>query len=303
MDHLITADSASRFEAYVEGLVSVIGHADRARPLRDYCVGLMMPCERKSVEPMAAVTAPDRTAAQHQSLLHFVGEGRWPDEKVLAKVREMVLPEIVRHGQIEAWIIDDTGFPKQGRHSVGVARQYCGQLGKQDNCQVAGSLSIANRHASLPVAYRLYLPEQWVADDDRRRKTGVPEDILFRTEHEVALEQILAASAAGQPLGVVLMDAGYGCNTELRSSISALVLTYVAGNLPNTTVWAPGMAPLHPKSWSGHGRPPKLIRRDRNHRPTSVKQLALGLPAKAWHKIAWREGSAEQLAWLFRRLG
>src|ERR1700735_3656537 len=208
MDHPITADSASRFEAYVEGLVSVIGHADRARPLRDYCVGLMMPCERKSVEPMAAVTAPERTGAQHQSLLHFVGEGRWSDEKVLAKVREMVLPEIVRHGQIEAWIIDDTGFPKQGRHSVGVARQYCGQLGKQDNCQVAVSLSIANRHASLPAAYRLYLPEQWVADDDRRRKTGVPEDIRFRTKPEIALEQIRAASAAGLPPGVVLMDAG-----------------------------------------------------------------------------------------------
>src|ERR1700728_606201 len=99
MDHPITADSASRFEAYVEGLVSVIGHADRARPLRDYCVGLMMPCERKSVEPMAAVTAPERTAAQHQSLLHFVGEGRWSDEKVLAKVREMVLPRSCAMGR------------------------------------------------------------------------------------------------------------------------------------------------------------------------------------------------------------
>ncbi|MGY3294509.1 SRSO17 transposase [Bradyrhizobium sp. LM3.6] len=158
MGHPRSDGSESRFAAYVEGLVSVIGHADRAKPLRDYCVGLMMPCERKSVEPMAAITAPERTAAQHQSLLHFVGEGRWSDEKVLTKVREMVLPRIERHGPIEAWIIDDTGFPKQGRHSVGVARQYCGQLGKQDNCQVAVSLSIANHHASLPVAYRLYLP-------------------------------------------------------------------------------------------------------------------------------------------------
>src|SRR5271154_5571578 len=131
-------DSESRFSAYVEGLVSVIGHRDRARPLHDYCVGLMLPCERKSVEPMAAATAPSRTAAQHQSLLHFVGEGRWSDEKVLAKVREIVLPEVERHGPIKAWIIDDTAFPKQGRHSVGVARQYCGQLGKQDNCQVSG---------------------------------------------------------------------------------------------------------------------------------------------------------------------
>src|SRR6266446_6383053 len=182
-----SGDAASRFSAYVEGLASVIGHADRARPLRDYCVGLMMPCERKSVEPMAAVTAPERTAAQHQSLLHFVGEGRWSDERVLAKVREMVLPEIERHGQIEAWIIDDTGLPKKGRHSVGVARQYCGQLGKEDNCQVAVSLSIANEHASLPVAYRLYLPQEWTNDGERLRKAGVPADVEFKTKHEIAL--------------------------------------------------------------------------------------------------------------------
>src|ERR1700676_1962521 len=188
MDHPITADSASRFEAYVEGLVSVIGHADRARPLRDYCVGLMMPCERKSVEPMAAVTAPERTAAQYQSLLHFVGEGGWSDEKVLAKVREMVLPQIEREGPIQAWIIDDTGFPKKGRHSVGVASQYCGQLGKQDNCQVAVSLSIANHHASLPVAYRLYLPEEWAQDAARRKKARVPKAITFKTKPEIALE-------------------------------------------------------------------------------------------------------------------
>src|SRR5437868_14033440 len=110
-----TDDSESRFAAYVEGLVSVIGHADRAKPVRDYCVGLMLPCERKSVEPMAALTAPARTAAQHQSLLHFVGNASWSDAKVLAKVREMVLAQLERRGPIEAWIIDDTGFPKQGR--------------------------------------------------------------------------------------------------------------------------------------------------------------------------------------------
>ena len=146
--------SAGRFSSYVEGLARVIGHADRVNPLRDYCSGLMMPCARKSVEPMAAVTAPARTAAQHQSLLHFVNQAPWSDAKVLAKVREMVVPALERHGPIEAWIIDDTGLPKKGRHSVGVGRQYCGQLGKQDNCQVAVSLSIANHHASLPVAYR-----------------------------------------------------------------------------------------------------------------------------------------------------
>ena len=271
----------SRFSAYVEGLTSVIGHADRAKPLRDYCMGLMMPCERKSVEPMAAITAPERTAAQHQSLLHFVGEGKWSDEKVLAKVRELVLPQIERHGSIEAWIIDDTGFPKKGQHSVGVTRQYCGQLGKQDNCQVAVSLSLANHHASLPVAYRLYLPEDWAKDSGRRRKTGVPEEVSFKTKPEIAIEQITAACAAGLPRGVVLMDAGYGNNSELRADITALGLTYVAGILSTTTVWAPGTGPLPAKKWSGIGRPPTLLRRDGKHQPISVKELALGLPKGA----------------------
>ena len=168
--------SEVRFAAYVAGLSSVLGHADRIGPLRDYCTGLMLPGERKSVEPMAAKTAPARTAAQHQSLLHFVGVATWSDEKVLAKVREMVLPSMERQGPIEAWIIDDTGFPKQGKHSVGVQHQYCGQLGKEANCQVAVSLSIANHSASLPVAYRLYLPKEWAegccASEEGRRAVG-----------------------------------------------------------------------------------------------------------------------------------
>ena len=302
MDLRAADASESRFSAYVEGLVSVIGHADRAGPLRDYCVGLMLPCGRKSVEPMAAVTAPGRTAAQHQSLLHFVGNAAWSDEKVLAKVCEMALPAIERHGPIEAWIVDDTGFPKKGEHSVGVARQYCGQLGKQDNCQVAVSLSVANHHASLPVVYRLYLPEDWAGDSKRRRKTGVPEDIVFKTKPEIALEQIDAACKAGLPCGVVLMDAGYGCNTDLRAGISALGLRYVVGILPNTSVWAPGTGPLPPKKWSGQGRPPKLIRRDDKRQPISAKQLAFGLPKRAWRTIKWREGTAEWLSSRFARV-
>jgi SRSO17 transposase len=294
--------SEGRFSAYVEGLASVIGHADRAKPLRDYCVGLMMPVGRKSVEPMAAVTAPGRTAAQHQSLLHFVGAGRWSDERVLTKVGEMVLPQIERHGPIEAWIIDDTGFPKKGRHSVGVARQYCGQLGKQDNCQVAVSLSLANHEASLPVAYRLYLPEEWAGDAARREKAGVPDEIRFETKPQIALGQLRMACATGLPCGVVLMDAGYGANTDLRTGITALELTYVAGILPNTTVWAPGLEPPRPKAWSGRGRPPTLMRRDGKHQPVSVKALALGLPKRAWRTIRWREGTAERLSSRFARV-
>jgi len=215
-------DSEARFARYVEGLSSVIGHADRAGPLRDYCTGLVLPGQRKSVEPMAARTAPARTAAQHQSLLHFVGIATWSDEKLLTKVREMVLPAIEKEGPIEAWIIDDTSFPKQGKHSVGVQHQYCGQLGKQANCQVTVSLSIANHSASLPVAYRLYLPEAWSKDRARRNKAGVPKDIKFMTKPEIALEQIRWACEAGLPRGVGLMDTAYGNDSRLRAGMTAL---------------------------------------------------------------------------------
>jgi SRSO17 transposase len=302
MDHRATDDSESRFAAYVEGLASVIGHKDREGPLRHYCTGLMMPLERKSVEPMAAVTAPARVSAQHQSLLHFVGEAGWSDERVLAKVREMVLPAVERHGAIEAWIIDDTGFPKQGRHSVGVARQYCGQLGKQDNCQAAVSLSLANHQASLPVAYRLYLPQEWASDRQRRRKAGVPEEVGFKTKPQIALEQLRWACEAGLPRGVALLDAGYGNNSGLRAGITALGLAYAAGIVSTTTVWALGTAPLPAPERAGRGRPAKRLRRDEEHQPLPVKALALGLPKRAWQTITWREGAAEPLSSRFARL-
>jgi len=287
--------SESRFADYVEGLVKVIGHADRERPLRDYCVGLMLPCERKSVEPIAAVTAPARVAAQHQSLLHFVNQAPWSDATVLAKVREMVMPAIERRGPIEAWILDDTGFPKKGRHSVGVARQYCGQVGKQENCQVAVSLSMANHHPSLPVAYRLYLPQEWAADGERRHKAGVPDGIRFQTKLEIALEQLRWACAAGLPRGVALMDPAYGNDARLRTSITALQLTYVAGILSRTLVWAPGTGPRpdHKPSHRGRRAAPDLL---------SVKNVALALPAKAWRTIRWREGTNDWLTSRFARV-
>ena len=212
--------SEERFAAYVDGLGSVLGHADRRAGLRDYCTGLMLPLDRKSVEPLAAATAPERVSAQHQSLMHFVSQSAWSDEKLLAKVRELVLPVIENHGPIEAWIIDDTGFRKQGRHSVGVARQYLGEIGKQDSCQVAVSLSLANAWASLPVAFRLYLPKDWAEDGPRRRKVGVPDEIAFATKPQIALEQIRRAARAGLPPGVVLMDPGYGHDPHLRIGLA-----------------------------------------------------------------------------------
>jgi len=282
----------ARFANYVEGLVSVIGHQDRSGPLRDYCVGLVMAGERKSVEPIAARTAPERTAAQHQSLLHFIGQGRWSDEMVLAKVREMVLPTLERRGLFEAWIIDDTSFPKQGRHSVGVAHQYCGQLGKQANCQVAVTLSIANHQASLPVAYQLYLPKEWAEDASRRRKAKVPDEITFKTKPEIALDQIRWASQIGLPGNMALLDAGYGHDAKLRRGITELGKAYVAGIQSQTLVWAPRARP---------GRAPKKGRRDAPD-AISVEEVAFGLPEKAWRTIKWREGTNEWLSSRFARV-
>jgi SRSO17 transposase len=287
-----TKDIESRFARYVDGLVSVIGHADRAGPLHDYCLGLVMPGERKSVEPMAAITAPERTAAQHQSLLHFIGQAGWSDAAVLGKVREMVLPRVERYGPIAAWIVDDTGIPKKGQHSVGVSHQYCGQLGKQANCQVAVTLSLANHDASLPVAHRLYLPKAWAEDAARRAKAHVPADIVFQTKPEIALDQIRWACTSGLPGDLVVVDAGYGHDSKLRAGITELGKRYVAGIQPQTLVWKPGTRP---------GRAPKKGRRDAPD-TISVKNLARGLRAKAWRTIKWREGTNEWLSSRFARV-
>lgn len=292
MDPLGTAGSIeSRFAAYVERLALALGHADRAGPFRAYCTGLILPGERKSVEPMAARVDPGRVGAAHQSLHHFVAKAAWDDAAVLAAVRDLVLPALLERGPIRAWIIDDTGMPKKGRHSVGVARQYCGQIGKQDNCQVAVSLSVATDHASLPVAFQLYLPETWAADAERRGRAGIPDDVAFQTKPAIALDQIRAAMTAGLPPGVVLMDTGYGNDTALREGVSALGLTYVAGVQSSLTVWPPGVEPLPPKPWSGKGRPPKLLHRAPGHEPVSVKALAEGLAPEAWRSVTWRKGT------------
>ncbi|MGB8399662.1 IS701 family transposase [Bradyrhizobium sp.] len=293
---------ADRFAAYLADLASVIGDARRHGPMASYCTGLLMPADRKSVEPMAAMTAPDRTAAQHQSMLHFVGQCDWSDDAVMGKVRAHVVSRIEGHGAITAWIIDDTGFPKKGKHSVGVARQYCGQLGKQDNCQVAVSLSIANDHASLPVAYRMYLPDAWANDAARREKAGVPPDVTFKTKPQIALDQIKWACEAGLPRGVVLADAGYGVEARFRSGITALGLRYVAGVKSTTTVWAPGTSSLPPPAYSGRGRRPVRSVHDDAHKPVSVEELALGLPKGEWRKLSWREGTNEPLWGRFARV-
>ena len=186
----------------------------------DYCTGLLLPEGRKSMEPMAARLAPARTRTMHKTLLNFVSEGAWSDEAVLAAMRSQVLPAMQAHGPLRFWIVDESGMPKKGKYSVGVARQYCGEVGKVDNCQVMVSLSVANEAACLPLAAQLYMPE--AVDEERRSKVGVPLDVVFQSKPALALEQIRAAHAAGVPPGVVLADEG--STASFRQGVSALGL-------------------------------------------------------------------------------
>jgi SRSO17 transposase len=282
--------------AYLDAITAELGHASRAASAQAYCTGLLLPGERKSIEPMAARLEPAHVQAKHQSLHHVVAQANWDDAAVLAAVRAQVLPAIERHGRVRYWIVDDSGFPKQGKHSVGVARQYCGQLGKQDNCQVAVSLSVANDHASLPIAYQLFLPEAWADDPARRAKAGVPEAINFETKTAIALGQLRQALAAGVPVGILLGDAAYGDETDFRVGVTDLGLRYVLGVRPGTSVWAPGTEPLPPAPWSGRGRRPTKLRRDAEHQPVTLKALASSLPAQDWRKVTWREGTQGKLS-------
>jgi SRSO17 transposase len=291
-----------RFAAYIEGLAEAAGHADRQVPLKNYCTGLLLPGERKSVEPMAARLAPDNVRRMHQSLHHVVADAAWSDEVVLDRSLNSVLPAMLKQGPVVAWVVDDTGFPKKGQESVGVARQYCGQVGKQDNCRVAVSLSVTTETASMPVAFRLYLPEVWIKDRRRRKKTGIPKEIQFQTKPEIALEQIRHARERGLPQGVVLADAGYGTDTGFRMALTKMDVVYVMGVQSTVTVWKPGEEPKPAPAYRGMGRPPKLLRRDQKHQPIPAKELALSLPADAWKKVSWRQGVKKKLQSRFAAL-
>jgi len=301
----------ARFEKYCDTIVDTLMHADREQPARWYIKGLMLPGERKSVEPMAARVQPQNVRSAHQSMHHLVADAQWSDQAMLSAVAQAVLPKLVRDdapvscsaGADVHWIVDDTGFPKKGKHSVGVARQYCGQTGKQDNCRVAVSLSMATAHGSLPVGYRLYLPEEWANDAARREKAGVPEEVVFETKPALAMRQIEAALAAGYPRGTVLADAAYGDETAWRERLADHELTYAVGVRPRTTVWWGKYQPLAtPAPDSRVGRQRHRLQRDEHHQPVSVAQLARELPRKAWRTVTWRQGVSEPLSSRFARV-
>lgn len=279
-------EQLGELDRYLTHLGEALGHADRQAGLRGYCTGLMAPLKRKSVEPMASHLAPAATRARHQSLHHFVADSAWSDEQVLLRVAQWVVAAM-DFSEGGWWIVDDTGFAKQGRHSVGVARQYCGMLGKQDNCQVAVSVSLACEKGSLPVAWQLYLPKEWSDDTARRDRAGVPQAVKFATKSAIALAQIERLMQQGAPKHCVLADAGYGIETAFRERLSELGLSYVVGVTGQVTVWPPGHAPLPPEPYSGRGAVPRRQRlgQAKKQRPQSVKELAFELQPTQWHTV------------------
>lgn len=290
--------ASERFDRYMDHLSQGLGHLDRHAGLKGYCTGLMLPLSRKSVEPMAARVDPLHASARHQALHHFVAKAEWSDAEMLRRVCQWVVPKM-DFGGGGWWIIDDTGLPKKGKHSVGVARQYCGMLGKQDNCQVAVSVSLACDQGSVPVAWQLYLPEDWAGDPVRRLQAGVPEEVRFATKTQIALAQLRDLLAEGAPHHCVLADAGYGVDTAFRQALSDMGLQYALGVTSAVVVWPPGIEPLPPRRYSGKGRPPVMPRRTARLQPMSVKALALALPAEAFQTISWREGTNEPLSGRF----
>src|SRR4051794_6409018 len=334
-EHFHPTDDEIAFDAYLDALAPAMQHRSREQPLRDYCTGLLLPDGRKSVEPMAARLAPAAARTRHKTLLNFVADGAWSDEAVLAAMRGQVLPAMQALGPLRFWIVDETGMPKKGEHSVGVARQYCGELGKIESCQVLVSLSVATDAACLPIAARLYLPETWAHDDERRATAAVPLDVAFQTKPALALEQIRVAHAAGVPPGVVLADEVYGSTATFRQGVAAVGLDYAVAVRATTEVLAPRDR-RRARLWRGAGRgaggggagggPPRppggvgwdyavavrattevLAPRDRRRArlwrgqeaALTVRALAGRLPRPAWRWVSWREGSGPALTGRF----
>jgi len=297
-----TPELQTRFGLYISQLAGAVAHKDRVESLLAYVCGLMLPAERKSVEPMAARLDPYRTSARHQSLLHFVGQAPWDDHAVSAVARDYALTQMLPRSPIQHWILDDTGFPKKGKSSVGVSNQYCGILGKNANCQVTVSVSLATDAGSIPAAYRLYLPEKWALDPVRRKKCGVPEEIGFMPKWKLALElldQLLDDQLAAAP---VLADAGYGDNSAFREGLTERGFVYSVGIAHNTSVWQPGSEPLPPCTRPGRERLSEALKLQGKLPPVTVRSLAISLPETEWQQITWRVGSAGVMSSRFARV-
>ena len=274
------AAAERRLQQYIDSVGAVLGHPQRKAAFASYALGLLSDLERKSAEPIAALTCPDpaRVGAAHQSLCHFLSNSDWDDRTVRRVAAKYAMDAMGERAPITTWIIDDTGFLKQGKHSVGVKRQYTGSAGKIANCQIGVSLTVSNGLEHVPIDFDLYLPEEWCNDAARRREAQIPEDIRFKTKVDLALDEIDRAVADKVPGDIVLADAAYGRSSKFRDTVRLLGFDYAVG-VDSTTK----LLPLRP---AGQGRAPTM----------TAAAFARQLGQSAFRRITWREGTGKKLA-------
>lgn len=281
MEPFMNAAAGQRLEEYFGKIGDVLGEESRRGSFALYAMGLLGDAERKSVEPIAARACPDPTKidAMHQRLLHFAVDSKWSDQEVRREAAQYALSAMTEREPVEAWIVDDTGFLKQGTHSVGVQRQYTGSAGKVTNCQIGVSLSIATRTEHVPIDFALYLPESWAHEPERREEARIPEAVTFKTKPELALQMIERALEQRVPKGLVLGDSAYGSSGAFRARIRALGLHYALGVTPQTTICL----------LDGEGKP--------QGDAVSVSALAFSIHERGgFRRCTWRKGTCEDLS-------
>jgi SRSO17 transposase len=282
MDTLLDESAQRRLAAYFDEIGEILGNPGRRTSFATYALGLLADGERKSIEPIAARACPDPLTvdAAHQRLQHFIADAKWDDRAVRRAAARHAVAAITSREPIETWIVDDTGFLKQGKHSVGVQRQYTGSAGKVTNCQIGVSLSLASASEHVPIDFELYLPHAWADDAERRREARVPDDVPFKTKNTLAIEMLARAIDDGWTKGIVLADTAYGNSSKFREKVRGLGLHYAVAVESSTKIWP-------------------LDRNDaRAGDAVTVRHLALVLAnrRKGFRRITWREGTRHGLS-------
>lgn len=282
-----------RLDAFLKDLTATLGRSERHRWAKAYLQGLLLDGERKSIEPLA-----DRTGVDVQSLRQFVGQSPWAVEAIQKQLARKTVDLL---SEPEVWMIDETSFPKAGEASVGVARQYCGALGKVANCQVAVSLHWSTAEASCPVAWRLYLPKSWLETPERRAAGKIPDAIVYRSKNELALDLVSQALEWEVPRLPVVADSAYGNDFEFRSALRERKMQYAVSVEPSTKVWTrdPAAVPVPPSK--ARGRPPKYPALKDMPEPETIAEIAQACPPEAWHQVTWRQGTKGPMSSRFAR--
>lgn len=286
MAYELDRDGEGRLDRYLGLIGGILGNSHRRSSFATYAMGLLSEAERKSMEPLAArtTTTPAHADAAHQALHHFISNTEWSDHDVRLAAARYAIAAMEERDPMVAWVIDDTGFLKQGKHSVGVQRQYTGSAGKTANCQVGVSLSVTTRTEHLPIDFALFLPESWTEDPERRRKTKIPEETTFQTKHELALGMIEQAALDQIPGTIVLADSFYGHSRPFREAVHLLGFDYGMAIYSSDRMWV-------------------LDRRDhRRGELRSAKEIALALEPKRFRRCTWRMGTNSKLSSQFALL-